>query len=190
MRLTLLLIFLAAAIHAQEFKKLRAGFGFGYSIVGPNLNSPKSEGCLLISFEPSYRIKDRISIGVRLEAIGQLIGGGLNVASYGINGQYYFSNEKFRPFAGIGLGLYHPRLSGDTFYGYTSRLEETVLGFYPRVGFDSGHLTIAVEWNIISSSKSIINKPVSNISYDGYINGNYLSLKIGLSIGGGRKKAK
>jgi hypothetical protein len=66
-------------------------------------------------------------------------------------------------------------------------LEETVLGFYPRAGFDLGHLTIAVEWNIISSSKSIINKPVSTISYDGFVNSNYLSLKIGLSIGGGRK---
>ncbi|MFM9837879.1 MAG: hypothetical protein ACKVOQ_06415 [Cyclobacteriaceae bacterium] len=185
--MTLLLFFLAAVSHAQEFKKLRAGFGFGYSMVGPNLNSPKSEGSLLISFEPSYRIKDRISVSIRFEAIGQLFGGGLNVASYGINGQYYFSNKKFRPFAGIGLGFYHPRLSGDTFYGYTSRLEETVLGFYPRAGFDLGQLTIAVEWNIISSSKSIINKPVSNISYDGFVNGNYLSLKIGLSIGGGRK---
>ncbi len=190
MRLTLLLIFLAAASHAQEFKKLRAGFGLGYSFAGPSLNNINSEGSLLICFEPSYRIKDKISLGIRLEAIGQVIGGGLNVASYGISGQYYFSNEKIRPFAGIGLGFYHPRLSGDTFYGYTSRLEETVLGFYPRTGFDLGHLTIAVEWNIISSSKSIINNPVSNISYEGYINSNYLSLKIGLSIGGGRKKPK
>jgi hypothetical protein len=185
MRLTLLLLLLASMSYAQEFKKFHVGLGVGYSSAQPSPNDPlRGAQGLLIYLKPSYHLNDNISAGFKLEYNLSSPA----VASYGINGLYYFSNKNFRPFAGMGFGFYHPMLVGDTFYGYTSRLEETVLGFYPSIGFDWRHLTIAVEWNITPSSKSIINKPVSNISYNGYINSNYLSLKIGLSIGGGRKK--
>jgi hypothetical protein len=190
MRLTTLLVFLATACYAQEFKKLRLGIGSGYTQGSSGYNDNSSNGMLLY-LEPSYRINDRVSLGVRFEsAFGSLFGfaSGVTVASYGINGQYYFSNNNFRPFAGIGLGFYHPMLTGDAFYGYNSRLEETVLGFYPRAGFDWKHLSFTIDWNIASASKATIFPPRFQGSYDDYLSSNYLSLKLGITIGGGRKK--
>ena len=107
--------------------------------------------------------------------------------SYGINGQYYFSNKDFRPFVGIGLGFFHPILHSDPFYGYTSRLEETVIGFYPRLGFDYGHLSIAIDMNVVASSNAIISRPAFEPSFNGTLNSNYLSMKVGIVMGGGRK---
>lgn len=195
MKLAVLLIFLSTSLYAQQYKRLRVGIGLGWGNVIANYNYSgsniqRSEGPVLISLEPSYRFNDRIRVGVRLEAVGQLIGGGQNITSYGINGQYYFLKKRFRPFVGMGLSFFHPRLVGDGFYSFNSELEETLLGFYPRIGFDFGHLFMIVEKNIVNNANAKIYPPgqIQLPAKDGTLSSNYFSLKIGIFIGGGRKK--
>lgn len=190
MRLIILLLLVSFTIQAQDFRKVKVTIGFGYTSLKSNYNSSNGEIQNLIFLEPAYRINKRLLVAIRLEHVGNiLLSNGLSISSYGINGQYYFSNKILRPFAGIGLSLYHPILSGG-FYSYNSRLEETVFGFYPRVGFDYGHFCMMVEMNIVSQSNAKISSPapLQLPLIDGALSCNYFSLKMGISIGGGRKK--
>ena len=56
---------------------------------------------------------------------------------------------------------------------------ESKFGFYPRIGFDAGHFTIALEYNMIPATK------VEGI--DGEFKNSYLGIRIGGFFGGGRK---
>lgn len=176
---------------AQEFKKLRVGIGAGYGVTSPTFFNSQSQSSPMIYFEPSYRLNDLISIGLRLEAIGQITGSGLNVASYSTNFQYYFlSGNAFRPFAGFGIGYFKPRYQADGFYSYTSRLEDISVGFYPRIGFDWDHLTITFDANLVTRSNALIVPPAfsGNPASLNDLNATYFALKIGVNIGGGKKR--
>ncbi len=162
--------------------------GFGYTSVKSDYNSYNKQTQGLIFLEPAYRINQKFLVAIRLEHVGSiLLNEGFSISSYGIHSQYYFSNKNFRPFAGIGISQYHPIVT-EGFYGYNSRLEETALGFSPRLGFDYGHLSLVAEMNIASASKAKISLPSSQTpATDGSLSNNYFSIKIGFSIGGGRK---
>ncbi|MFY8036369.1 MAG: hypothetical protein ACOVMQ_04325 [Cyclobacteriaceae bacterium] len=196
MRKTLLLLIilgLGTSAFSQEYKKLRLLLGLGIGSIGssgPIYSSMNDAGIILIFAEPSYRISQRFNLGLRLEAGGHVIGGGYAVTSYGIGGQYYFSNSKLKPFCGIGLANYHPMLGGGSFYSYGSRNEKWVLGVYPRVGFDFGHLTVMADYNFMPLSETVITYPGQQQlpSITDKIDGTYFGFKIGVSIGGGRKK--
>lgn len=176
----------------QNFKKIRLGFGLGYAGLHRDNGTSVFDG-LILFIEPSYRLRNNILIGARLE---EGINSTYDIKSFGFLGQYYFSNRKLRPFAGFGLSLFHSSFSINNYLNaynnYYSSDEETVLGFYPRIGIDIGHLSITMDWNIAASAKVTINNldilNGSSQSYIGYINNNYLSIKAGMFIGGGRKK--
>ena len=57
--------------------------------------------------------------------------------------------------------------------------DETKFGFYPRVGFDAGHFTLSIDYNIVGNSK------VSGM--DGEFKNSYLGIRLGGYFGGGRK---
>jgi hypothetical protein len=52
-----------------------------------------------------------------------------------VNTQYNLDIGQIRPFVGVGLGIYSQ--------------SESLFGFYPRLGFDWGHFTFALEYNLI-----------------------------------------
>ncbi len=180
--LLLFSVLFATPLYSQEYKKLRLQVGVGHGIVEQNYNSSERSGIVVIYAEPSYRIMQRIALGIRLEGGGSLNGGNFAIASYGLNGQYYISAKRFRPFCGLGIGYYYPMSTLDSYYGFASRNEKWVIGFYPRAGFDFGHLTALLEANVVSSFTTILT-PIN-----GSAHGNYISFKIGVNIGGGRKK--
>lgn len=161
---------------AQEYKKFKVGLGFGYAMPG----GAGAKGGVLLYMEPAYRINDKLQAGLRLE--GAIIvsggaGGGSASAlgSYTLNGQYYFNNNNFRPFAGLGLGLFDVASGSakDTKTGKDLVLAGgTVFGFYPRVGFDLGHLTMSLDYNIVTAKSPI--------------KANYLGVRMGFNIGGGK----
>jgi outer membrane protein W len=182
-----LLAFAAGAAQAQDFKKFRVGVDAGYAIPGGN----GAKGGVCFAIEPGYRVNDALLIGLRLESAALIRGfsedvgsADLKVAgigSYTVNGQYYFSNEGFRPFVGAGLGLFSLAAvefsasgSGST---QQAAVAETKFGFYPRVGFDANHFTLQLEYNLI---------PATKID-GGEFKNSYIGIKIGGFFGGGRK---
>jgi outer membrane protein X len=165
--------------HAQEsdqiFKKFKVDVSVGYAVPQESGGSGKSAG-VLFAVEPKYAVMDELSLGLRIEAAAMA-----NIdadgdkgtvkanASYLATGDYYFSNNKFRPFLGAGAGIF-------TYAKLSSEDEEmddipvnSKFGFMARGGFEYGHLRVGVEYNFVSEKAG------------------YLGLKIGAVIGGGRK---
>lgn len=202
----LLIGFIGAAFftaNAQDFKPVKVGIGLGYASPGGD----GAKGGVLFYLEPAYRVSDQFAVGLRLEsavmARGYSLSGTSSSASvdldvsanssYTVNGQYYFSNNSFRPFAGAGFGIYSlaavkAKASSGT-GGSTSSAEVSAsaskFGFYPRVGFDLGHFTMQIEYNIIPSSKSDV--VISSTTYTSESKNSYLGIKAGFFFGGGKK---
>lgn len=186
-----LLVMVAAttSVSAQEFKKFRVGLGLGFGSGSGN----GSGGGVLVALEPGYRVSDQILVNLRLESA--LIGRGYSntvpstgsiditsIGSYTLNSQYYFSNGTFRPFAGIGLGLYSlgKVKIKDNNQPIELGKDESKFGFYPRVGFDLGHFNVTVDYNIVGST--------SIDGVNGSFSNNYFGVRLGAFFGGGRTK--
>lgn len=179
------LLFAAVAVNAQEYKKFRVGVGAGYAMPG----GEGAKGGVCFYAEPGYRVNDALIVGLRLESavivrgfsedIGTVDLDVAGIGSYTVNGQYYFSNEGFRPFAGFGIGLFSlAAVKFDAGSGGSTEAaaSESKFGFYPRVGFDAGHFTLQLEYNLI---------PATKID-GGEFKNSYLGIKIGGFFGGGR----
>jgi outer membrane protein W len=207
MKKSLLLVFLMtaviAAVSAQEYKSFRVGLGLGYASPG----GEGSKGGVLFYLEPSYRVNDQLAVGLRMEGavvgrvavVANSTGGSAEAevsanGSYTVNGQYYFSNNTFRPFAGLGLGIYSlasAKVSGSssgTGSGSSEVSAGSKFGFYPRVGFDLGHFTMMVEYNIIPSTTAnvVVTSGTGTTTAESETKNSYLGIKFGFFIGGGK----
>lgn len=156
---------------AQHYKPIRVAFGIGLS-----------HG-VIAYFEPSVRITDKFSLGYRSE--GGAFLGGIDayyvLSSKGGVLQYYFLDRDVRFFAGLGCASY-------TYHetNYTSSTDPS-FGFFPRIGYDAGHLTACVDFNVIDNFTTSVYPPHSFPTTETH-NHNYISIRIGLVIGGGPKK--
>lgn len=192
--------FLGAALltaQAQEYKPVKIGLGLGYASPG----GEGAKGGVLVYFEPAYRVNDAIAVGLRLEVAAMARGvaissGGSTISSeaevkgngsYTINGQYYFSNNSFRPFAGLGLGIYSLASASISSGGSTVAASGSAseFGFYPRIGFDLGHFTLQAEYNIIPETESVVVSGGS--TFTSTSKNSYLGIKAGFFISGGKK---
>lgn len=204
----LLIGFIGAALftaEAQEYKPVKIGLGLGYASPG----GEGAKGGVLVYFEPAYRVNDALAVGLRIESAVMAQGvtfsgsGSTSVASeakvsgnasYTVNGQYYFSNNTFRPFAGLGFGMYSLASATVSVTGSSSTASASAdaskFGFYPRVGFDLGHFTMQIEYNIIPSTSSeiTVSSGTSGTSViTSEAKNSYLGIKAGFFISGGKK---
>ena len=171
-------IFAVLIVHlanAQEtsnkvFNKFKVDVSAGYAIP----QESGSGGNALFAIEPKYAVIDQVSVGLRMEAVvmfdfGFFGEGGATKAnaSYLVTGDYYYSNNKFRPFLGAGAGMY-TYASIDSQFGGSIPVASK-FGFMARGGFEYSHLRVGVEYNFVAEKSG------------------YLGLKLGVVIGGGRK---
>ena len=182
--------------NAQEndrvFKPFRVDVNIGDAIPS---GSGSSQG-VSFGIEPKYALNDQMQIGLRMEAAlmvrgvldanaasGNVTGNG----SYTATGDYYFTTNKFRPYAGIGLGICKTASvafevkdpnQGDFQMAIGS---ETKFESLIRAGFEYGHGRFALEYNIIP--KSTFNSD-QNTSIT--VKNSYFGIKLGIAIGGGR----
>jgi hypothetical protein len=179
---TLFLFALIACVaHAQTFKPFKVDASIGYA--NPKGNVAKAG--VLFALEPKYAVADAFSLGLRWEgaltaaihydAEGRSITGDVNaLSSYLATGDYYFSNNRFRPFAGVGTGLYRvanidadDEDVNDPDYAPSADYSSKY-GFMLRGGFEYGHFRTGLEYNFIGDRA------------------NYLGIKLGITFGGGR----
>jgi outer membrane protein X len=168
---------LAMSVQAQggDFVPFRVDGGMGY---GSPFNESLNGG-VLFYLEPKYEIVPQISAGLRWE--GALFAGvGDNVSvkltsSYMLTGDYYFTNNKFRPFAGLGLGAY--KIAGaevEVANVTTPDVDATTnFGFLLRAGFDISHFRLALAYNYGGKT--------GNETF------HFFSATIGFYIGGGKR---
>jgi hypothetical protein len=157
---------------AQDFKPFRVDGGVGYGIpFNDGLN-----GGVLFYAEPKYEIIPQVAVGLRWE--GALFAGegeGVSVSlssAYYATGEYYLTNNKFRPFVGIGLGAYSIGGLSMTVGDQEIKGEsETSFGVLARVGFDISHFRLAVSYNAAFTEETF----------------HYVAATVGFYIGGGKK---
>jgi len=191
----ILTIFLAATVvNAQSeseriFKPFKVDVSAGVAL--PLGGNSSAKGGLLFVVEPKYAVAEQFAIGLRLEIAAMARGTVINGdefegdvqgnGSYLATGDYYFTNNQFRPFIGTGAGLYqigtakfnsmdpnNPVAPGDV-----STVNK--FGFMFRGGFEVGHFRLGIEYNAVGKSK--FNEHNS-----------YIGFKLGACIGGGRYK--
>ena len=175
----------ALGVNAQEYKPFQFYLGLGYAM------PTDGGGGILVDLEPAYRINDAIAVGLRVEAAvtakvaGETESSASAFASYTLNGKYYFSNNNFRPYAGVGFGIYTLGSSDYSVAGGSNNVSVdagTAVGFYPRVGFDAGHFNFNIDFNIIGKTQ-IDDFGIGNVDP---IKNSYIGFRIGGFFGGGR----
>lgn len=187
------------AVNAQDYKKFRVGLGLGYALA----SGTGASGGVLFALEPSYRLKDNLSLGLRMETaliVSGVSGGSLSanasasaLGSYTLNGQYYFgsADSNFRPFFGAGLGMFSLAAVSVTtgLLGGAVPAAETVFGFYPRVGFDLGHFNVTLDYNLIPATTIPGTPAIGPIPAigGGEVSNSYMGIRLGVYIGGGKK---
>ena len=185
------------AANAQKgatYKPFKVDVALGYAI--PQGSGAK--GGVLFAVEPKYAVMDQLSVGLRLEgavtAHGWVASDGSSASakvatssSYLLTGDYYFSNNAFRPFAGAGLGLYKlasasfdDAASSDVAFGASTKF-----GGLIRAGFEVGHFRLGLEYNLVGKTTEKFDDGTSNPPTITSKNG-YMGIKFGFFFGGGK----
>lgn len=165
---------------AQEriFKKFKTDISLGYAIPQESGTKGGTKAGVLFAIEPKYAVLDQLSVGLRMEAavtanidVNGNSGSAKANASYLLTGDYYFTNKKFRPFGGVGAGMFTTASVDEntTATSVSTIPTSSKFGFMTRLGFEYGHLRIGAEYNIVADKAG------------------YFGIKIGACIGGGRK---
>lgn len=179
----------------KALKPFKVDVSVGYAIPG----GEGSKGGVLFAFEPKYAVASNIAVGLRMEAAVVARASGYNSngetmdvdvkasGSYIATGDYYFSeNYSFRPFAGLGGGLYSLAAASVSTSGTESAGASSKFGGLIRAGIEVSHFRLGLEYNLIPKT-----------TLDGFdSNGNpakvesknsYIGIKIGVCFGGGPK---
>lgn len=166
----------------REFKPFKVDVSLGYA----NPQGSGSKGGVLATIEPKYALMDQFSLGIRLESAAMaraallsndayVIGDVSANISYLITGDYYFTNNSFRPLVGGGFGLYS--LAAITASSNAAEIDIPAFnkfGFMLRTGFEVGHFRAGIEYNFIGK--------------EGLLKNSYFGAKLGVVLGGGRYK--
>jgi hypothetical protein len=185
-------MFIVFSASGQTYKPFKVNLSLGYA--QPLLSG--ISGGVLFGLEPKYGINDHIDLGVRLE--GALVARGVTLngstsrgevnymGSYLLTGNYLFGKAKTRPFIGLGGGLYRITSSGDIEITDGQSWEEITLtaankwGALLRAGIKAGHFLVSVEYNAVPASVAHLGSSRMRSRND------YLGIKLGLDIGGGK----
>jgi hypothetical protein len=189
---------IATSLHAQNYKPFRVDIMSGWAI--PQGDGAK--GGVAFSFEPRYSIIDKLSVGLRLEAAitarGWVASDGSSASadvsasgSYLATSDYYYSNRFFRPFSGVGTGVYSlasASFAANSQNGSVGLAGSTKFGGMIRSGFELSHFRFAVEYNLIGKSKQTVTDGNGNTLGTATAKNSYCAIKIGFFIGGGKKQ--
>ncbi|HSC52028.1 MAG TPA: hypothetical protein VLC98_00290 [Phnomibacter sp.] len=184
---TFVFICCISAIAQNEDNRIFKPFKVDMSLGGalPINGTGNARGGGISSIEPKYAITDQFALGLRMEMamLGRFItnnqdrygeGDLLANSSYLFTGDYYFNNQKCRPFMGAGAGLYQivGAILNDNI-SFESIFFANKFGGMVRSGFEAGHFRLGAEYNLI---------PKTRLSQHNH----YIGFKVGFCIGGGR----
>jgi outer membrane protein X len=192
-----LLTIVALANAQSEFKPFKVDVSLGYAIPG----GTGAKGGVLFVVEPKYAVIPSVSVGLRMEAAVMARGtvdangNAANVdvkaaGSYLLTGDYYFTQNTVRPFAGAGLGIYSLAAASANSDGTTSASTSasSKFGEMVRAGVEISHFRFGLEYNIVpKTTVETINGMTGGKTTYTTKNG-YLGIKIGICIGGGKIK--
>jgi len=172
-----------ANAQSSTYHAFKVDVDFGYAI--PSSGSTGSNGVkagATFTIEPHYRLSDDFAVGLRMEGAalgyeakdsqGNLGNAKVSVlGSYCATAEYYLMDGGFRPFVGAGVGLFTQASAviDDSGNGAVVSPSSTGAGFFPRIGFETGHFRMSGAYNIVGHNNS------------------YAAFTIGFFLGGGKK---
>lgn len=192
------ILFLTSVVFAKAqtespFKPFKVDVSLGYAMPG----GTGAKGGVLFAVEPKYEVIPNLSLGLRWE-IAVMVRGQVDqtgsttkvdakaAGSYLLTGDYYFTQTKVRPFAGLGLGIYNLAAASADNSGVTSAGASSKFGEMVRAGVELSHFRVGLEYNIVPSTKlETVNS--SGVHTTTSAKNGYLGIKVGFVIGGGRK---
>ena len=178
-----------------SFKPFKVDVSFGYALP---IGGSGGKGGGLFAIEPKYAVIPEISVGIRFEAAltvsgtSDLANGTSNnstasvkaSSSYLATGDYYFSENDLRPFAGAGVGIFQTaglQLNSSNI----NMASGSKFGGMLRAGVEYKHGRFGLEYNLVGKTSVAPSSPTSK---DGYtIQNSYVGIKFGVIIGGGRQ---
>jgi hypothetical protein len=183
-----------ASMAQAELKPFKVDVSLGYAIPGGD----GAKGGILFAVEPKYAVMNTVAVGLRMEGAivarfsGYDLDGNVNNASvkasgsYLLTGDYYFMKSySFRPFAGVGLGLFS-LASAEVNSSSEGVSSSSKFGEMVRIGMEMSHFRIGFEYNIVPTT-----------TFTGFDNSgdpatlksknSYIGIKLGVCIGGGRR---
>lgn len=193
--LLLCLAILSFSFSQAQFSPFKVDLAVGGAIP----NGAGAKGGVLFSLEPKYAVISRLSVGLRMEAAimarGYVANDGSTAsasvsaaASYIATGDYYYTNMFFRPFTGIGAGLYRfASASFSTSGNDVGAAAGSKFGTMVRSGFEVGHFRFAVEYNIIGKNTQTYVDASTGDKYTVSSKNSYMGVKLGFFFGGGRR---
>ena len=181
-------------VKAQSFSPFKVDLAIGAAI--PQGSGAK--GGVLFSLEPKYAVIQRLSVGMRIEAAvmarGFQASDGFSTsadvaasASYLLTSDYYYTNLSFRPFTGVGVGMYSFASASVNNQGVGGS-SGARFGTMVRSGFEAGHFRMAFEYNIVGKTSQTTVDGSGNTKTTITSRNNYMGIKIGFFFGGGRRK--
>jgi len=185
-----------AQSQSSKFKPFKVDVSLGYASPGGD----GAKGGILFAAEPKYAVIPQLSVGLRMEAAivarfngydqnGEIMDASVKgSASYLATADYYFrGNHSFRPFTGSGVGLYS--VAGIEATSTTGQVSGgTKFGGMIRSGFEFSHFRFGIEYNIVPKTTFTGYDDEGNPTSGLTSNNSYMGIKIGVCIGGGRKK--
>jgi outer membrane protein X len=139
---------------------------------------------------------DALSLGLRMEIAVMARGYDVNgssssssvdvkaAGSYLLTGDYYFTSNTVRPFAGAGVGLFSLAAASANETDGSIAAAKSKFGGMLRAGVEISHFRIGVEYNLVGNTDL---KSVTDNSTIGTSKNSYIGIKIGAVIGGGKK---
>jgi len=188
-------------VHAQNGDRVFNPWKVDLSLGGAIPQGPGSKGGGLFVVEPKYAVVDQFWVGLRIETavmarsyqFSDGSSSSTNVSasgSYLATGDFYFTTENFRPFIGLGAGVYRlASISIDENGNNDGKIAaSTKFGGMARVGFEAGHFRLGVEYNLLANTSLQVTDYTSssvNQLTTTYKN-SYLGIKLGVVLGGRR----
>ena len=133
--------------------QVRAGFGLGYAFPSGDLSDFASGG-ISGNLEVAYGINETIDVGILYQGdflVGASEDGmefeNVTISSFLANFRYYLSENKFKPYASLGLGMAKVTQDGVNFgAGTVGAVDESNLAIRPALGFKYGILNMNVAY--------------------------------------------
>ena len=184
------------AQHLSALKPFKVDLSAGYAIPG----GTGSKGGVLFVVEPKYAVMDKLAVGLRMEAALVARFGGYDQngdpmdvsvkasASYLATADYYYtSNYSFRPFSGIGAGIFSlASIESNSGSGEVSAGSK--FGGMIRSGIEISHFRFAVEYNIVPKTTFTGYDNGGNLKSGLTSNNSYIGIKLGVCFGGGPRQ--
>jgi hypothetical protein len=190
-------------LSAQEGVKVFKPFRVDAALGSANSLSAGTSIGFCLSLEPRYAINDVLHVGLRFEGAAIVKGfydissssqnissSASGISSYLATGDYYFTTNRFRPYAGAGLGIYDIASAAIDIKDVNQNADYSLavaslskFGGMLRTGVEFGHGRLEIAYNMIPKTTIQSDQNTTVV-----IKQSYLSFKLGVAIGGGRYK--